>query len=588
MSFSNPQEGYTALLNDLQGKVNGKTRTGLNGDSTLIDFAAKWDPASDGSNNPGDYAATLANHLKVPPDTKLSQLQGRMGDFADAVASAEGYQGNQGTQPPVATLNPHPAGNGYVTPPPAAAAGTIPAAPPAAPQQGLLGKIGSAVGNFALGAAKSIPQTLQGAGGLVSEGLNQTAGRAADLITGKGFSVPSGNVSGKLSALPSSMTTPSNTSQKVGDVAGQIGQFFIDPENGVASALEDAPTAVRLAAEGLAKVPQNLALGKAQGQSNGQLVGTGVASALAPGISEGLSGLKGLIPDILGGKGSSAAKEVEAAEPDLVNAWRNGTQTKANIADTIASAAKQYTKDGIQKLQDMKDSLPDVAMPKSNLLGNIRGLLDTTGTDLTVESERTVGNLQKLIEGNLGNDTSTKGLLDLKTLVDKEGFYKDANPTGAYDVSNGIVQKVRNFLTNAATDRMSVFDTQNGTNFAQQIKEGLADATDRQTFMKRLEASILGKNTSEYVERGTQKISNLIAKSGDVGELENTKNLLSEFENRIGKPGLFTKDISAANAAQTLEGYGKRAALKIGGATGLAGLATGGGGALVRELQKIF
>ena len=57
-----------------------------------MDFAAKWAPDSDG-NNSGNYAANLANSLGVRPDTKLSDLQSRLPDFANAVAKHEGYKG---------------------------------------------------------------------------------------------------------------------------------------------------------------------------------------------------------------------------------------------------------------------------------------------------------------------------------------------------------------------------------------------------------------------------------------------------------------------------------------------------------------
>lgn len=88
--FNNSQEGYSALLNDLQGKVSGKSATGINGSSTLYDFSKTWAPASD-KNNPAKYAADLANTLGVRPDTPIGDLQSRLGDFAQAIARNEGY-----------------------------------------------------------------------------------------------------------------------------------------------------------------------------------------------------------------------------------------------------------------------------------------------------------------------------------------------------------------------------------------------------------------------------------------------------------------------------------------------------------------
>jgi hypothetical protein len=112
-NFSNPGQGFAALLNDLQNKIKGNTKTGLNGNSTLMDFAAKWAPDSDG-NNSGNYAANLANSLGVRPDAKLSDLQSRLPDFANAVAKHEGWQGE--FLPSSGNKN-QSSGNSPVTPP---------------------------------------------------------------------------------------------------------------------------------------------------------------------------------------------------------------------------------------------------------------------------------------------------------------------------------------------------------------------------------------------------------------------------------------------------------------------------------------
>lgn len=86
--FNSPEDGYVALMNDLQGKVSGASSTGLNGNSTLFDFAKTYAPESD-KNNPAQYTVDLANRLKINPDTKLSDLQGRIPEFAFAIAHNE-------------------------------------------------------------------------------------------------------------------------------------------------------------------------------------------------------------------------------------------------------------------------------------------------------------------------------------------------------------------------------------------------------------------------------------------------------------------------------------------------------------------
>lgn len=89
VSFNSPQEGYAALLNDLQVKQSGKSKTGLKPESTLADFSKTYAPSSD-KNDPAQYTANLANHMGVRPDSKLSELN--VGKWADAIANAEGYK----------------------------------------------------------------------------------------------------------------------------------------------------------------------------------------------------------------------------------------------------------------------------------------------------------------------------------------------------------------------------------------------------------------------------------------------------------------------------------------------------------------
>jgi len=90
--FNSPQEGFAALMNDLQTKIDGKSTTGITGQSTLADFAKIYAPQSD-NNNPAQYTANLANKLGIRPDTRLEELRPNIGKFAEAIANNEGYSG---------------------------------------------------------------------------------------------------------------------------------------------------------------------------------------------------------------------------------------------------------------------------------------------------------------------------------------------------------------------------------------------------------------------------------------------------------------------------------------------------------------
>ena len=89
-AFPNPQDGYGALLNQLQTDIT------KNPNWTLADFANSYAPPSD-NNDSAQYAANLANQLGVPPNATISTLQPKIGKFAQAVAHNEGYDGSSGS-----------------------------------------------------------------------------------------------------------------------------------------------------------------------------------------------------------------------------------------------------------------------------------------------------------------------------------------------------------------------------------------------------------------------------------------------------------------------------------------------------------
>lgn len=90
--FKSSDEGFQALQNDILGKMTGNTKTGLNANSTLKDFAYTWAPPTDNNDSEG-YAKKLASQLGVTPETPIGSLKSRISDFAKAVASNEGFKG---------------------------------------------------------------------------------------------------------------------------------------------------------------------------------------------------------------------------------------------------------------------------------------------------------------------------------------------------------------------------------------------------------------------------------------------------------------------------------------------------------------
>lgn len=92
--FATPQDGYAALLNDLEAKKTGTSTTGVGPSSTLADWGNVYAPPTE--NDSAQYIANISNFMGVSPDTKLSDLD--TGRWADSVAKAEGYQGGNAPQ----------------------------------------------------------------------------------------------------------------------------------------------------------------------------------------------------------------------------------------------------------------------------------------------------------------------------------------------------------------------------------------------------------------------------------------------------------------------------------------------------------
>ena len=187
--FNSEGEGYAALMNDLQAKIDGKSSTGLNGDSALFEFTQKYAPQADG-NNPGQYAADLANILGVTPMTKLSELANRVPDFAQAVARKEGATSSANYQ----GFNPKPFSSGEIdfgNLSPASGGDTTgtpntPANPNPTLMQELQGRasdIGQAVSDTYNNKINPLSMSVQTVGA-VAGGLGDIIGKGLELIPG--------------------------------------------------------------------------------------------------------------------------------------------------------------------------------------------------------------------------------------------------------------------------------------------------------------------------------------------------------------------------------------------------------------------
>ena len=71
--FLTYQQGWDALIFDLKSKCTGNTKTGLDGDSTILEFCEVWAPSFDG-NRPRQYAEFIASRLNLSIYSTLKEI----------------------------------------------------------------------------------------------------------------------------------------------------------------------------------------------------------------------------------------------------------------------------------------------------------------------------------------------------------------------------------------------------------------------------------------------------------------------------------------------------------------------------------
>lgn len=182
--FSSPDDGYIALMNDLNSKVGGASSTGLTSNHTLSDLASKYAPPTE--NDTDQYVLNLANQLKVSPDTKLSNLQSRVPELASAIAHNEDKDFANKNQ---LGFNPKPFSSGQID-----FSGLNQQTPEQPQNQGFVQGLGSDLQNRVSQAGNAASQTLKGeinplsgitqVVGAVAGGLGDVVNRGLELIPG--------------------------------------------------------------------------------------------------------------------------------------------------------------------------------------------------------------------------------------------------------------------------------------------------------------------------------------------------------------------------------------------------------------------
>lgn len=86
--FNTPEEGFGALMHQLNLYQTGKTRNNVGPNDSLLHAMSVYAPAGDGANNPTIYANFIAKRLGVSPYTAIANIDTKK--WAEAIAKMEG------------------------------------------------------------------------------------------------------------------------------------------------------------------------------------------------------------------------------------------------------------------------------------------------------------------------------------------------------------------------------------------------------------------------------------------------------------------------------------------------------------------
>jgi len=226
---------------------------------------------------------------------------------------------------------------------------------------------------------------------------------------------------------------------------------------------------------------------------------------------------------------------------DTVNAFRSGTRTYQSLADNVAKATTELDNQSFKAFQKVKQGLPEIKVPNSNLVGEVKKIV-SEAPPLLPNEQRLVDGMANLIRGN--KDQTIKGILDLRNRLDRSGFFRAGED---YINSNQVLRDIRSKLNEMAITRAKSYDAQYGTQYANKIAEALQKAHSDIDFLENVKTNLLGSNSSKYVEQTANKLKQIIGKIDDPTEYEATKNLLKELEARTGVN--IVPDLESAKAA---------------------------------------
>lgn len=426
--FESPDDGYVALMNDLQSKIKGSTSTGLSATSTLSDFSKVYAPPHE--NDTDGYTLKLANQLKTPPDTKLADLESRVPEFAQAIAQNEDgeFVKKYPINIPQTNVPPQNVGQENLptgTPAPVEFKPTYPTSEQKSEKQGLLAKggLGESLVNRSKDASTAISEAMEGKINPFS-GAIQTVGALA------------GGAGDIVSALIKSTPVVGTVVKNIEDSLGEQATSFFNSDTGkgvlisISNFTKEHPELSKDIGAGINIISAFPIL---KGLGVGVNIGKDIASMTLKSMAEkaaveGLSSAR-----LLGKNGSKYLSRNPNAAATLVS-----ERALPEIVDGkyVTSAAKSKLDDAIEEIDDELQAVLDKASTEKISqrvpLENLKNQAMAEAIE-NLESPDAVENAFKLIQKKYGDYPTIAQMNEAKRIISRriteKGF---TSPT--YDV----------------------------------------------------------------------------------------------------------------------------------------------------------
>lgn len=512
--FNSPQEGYAALLNDIQIKKNGQSKTSIQPTDTIADFAKVYAPQSE--NDSAQYAANLANHLGTSPATQIKDVD--TAKLAEAITNAEGYKSQQSS----GFVNPNqkPSTSNFVTPPQSQPVKNI----PNVEQPSLMSKLISGAKDI----GKSIEAPFVSLAALPVQGVAKVLGQKDPYAD---FSKETG-----LAPVTSSDQPLGQFAEKELGNAAQVGSYFV-PGKGI------------LGAAGMGAL-QGGGSAMSQGQDLGSVLGNTAIGAGTGALVGGATKLAGKALSAIGENFSG--KAAQKAGEEIKNAYA----TALNLNASERAFENRSGKDIAQVLLENKAPLgkyPDGTLDATAAIEKLKNVLDP----LNQQAKQILSKPQGVV----------------KTIPFTEVFNDVKNRIESSKLPTSETKQMTKQLTSFLTDEVKKYGNDMTPEIADQIKQNFQNSVFKKAITPE---GVLTNNVKYYISDALKDHTEKAVAGTDAGDVlgklnKKRSDLLDAIKRLTTKNG-----VTKLKGGQLGNMMGGLVGSIAGGATGNPLLALGG------------